>query len=167
MTDMITTDRLILRRFTDADVPVVAAAMQDPNVIGKLLWIPSPYGTAEACDFVTNIAIPDPGTFAITHKGDLIGSISVGTRLGYWLVPDAWGRGVAFEAAYAVLNWHFSRRQAPISAGYVEDHPRSRRILEKLGFRDCDQRQEYSAPLGRSVAFQDMSLSHAGWKESA
>jgi len=93
MTMTISTDRLVLRRFDESDAGSVAAVMQQPEVIGKLLWVPSPYTMEDAHHFVTKIARQDAGTFAITFEGDLVGSISVGERLGYWLAPKVWGRG--------------------------------------------------------------------------
>jgi RimJ/RimL family protein N-acetyltransferase len=167
MTDTITTQRLVLRRFSDADAPVIAAVMQHSEVVEKLLWVPSPYGEDDAHAFITDIAQPDPGTFAIEQNGTLIGSISVGARLGYWIAPEAWGQGFAQEAARAVLDWHFAQSDAPVAAGIVEDNPKSHRVLEKLGFRDGETRQEYSAALGRDVSFHDMTLTADMWREAA
>lgn len=167
MTAPMTTSRLTLRRFTDADVPVVAATMQVPEVIEKLLWVPFPYRDADARYFVSDIAGEDPGTFAISCQNTLVGCISVGTRLGYWIVPQVWGRGIAFEAAQPVLNAHFAKHSASVLAGYVGKHPRSRRVLEKLGFQDVAVREEYSDALGRNVPFQEMQLTQDRWRAQA
>ena len=55
---------------------------------------------------------------------------------GYWLHPDAWGRGFATEAATAYLD-HIARtrRVRRFEAGVFGWNPASGRVLEKLGFQ--------------------------------
>jgi ribosomal-protein-alanine N-acetyltransferase len=56
--------------------------------------------------------------------------------IGYCLAKHAWGRGVATEAARAVLGFGFENlRLHRMWAGCDPDNARSRRVLEKLGMR--------------------------------
>ncbi len=57
-------------------------------------------------------------------------------RLGYLLSESAWGKGLASELVRGFVGW--CRDQASISSiagGVAQDHPASRRVLEKNGFR--------------------------------
>ena len=56
-------------------------------------------------------------------------------ELAYHLVPDAWGRGYATEAARAALAYARDHLGAErVLAFHFPDNVTSRRVLEKLGF---------------------------------
>ncbi len=56
-------------------------------------------------------------------------------ELGYDLHPEWWGRGLATEAARAVLRHAFSELGMDRVVAVVKDHhAASRRVLEKVGF---------------------------------
>lgn len=56
------------------------------------------------------------------------------TQIGWWLVKDCWGRGLASEAARAALDDAFTRAGLQrVVALAMPDHHTSRRIMEKLG----------------------------------
>ena len=56
--------------------------------------------------------------------------------LGYWVGRDAWGRGIATEAARAVVAYGFEELGlALISVTHYPQNARSRRVIEKCGFR--------------------------------
>ncbi|WHO71302.1 GNAT family N-acetyltransferase [Rhizobium sp. BT03] len=58
-------------------------------------------------------------------------------ELGYSLIEEAWGKGLATEAASALAGWFFERRLAP---GFIAfTHPEnvaSQRVLRKIGMRE-------------------------------
>jgi ribosomal-protein-alanine N-acetyltransferase len=57
-------------------------------------------------------------------------------ELTYGLAPEAWGRGLGSEAGRAALDWGFE--MAGLGTVYAiarADNARSRRVMEKLGFR--------------------------------
>ena len=57
-------------------------------------------------------------------------------ELGFHLVPDMWGRGLATEAARAVAHVAFDQlRAARVFAGHHPENAASRAVLTKLGFR--------------------------------
>jgi len=73
-------------------------------------------------------------------------------ELGYWLTPSAWGRGYATEAARAVVD--MARHALPvrrIEARHHLDNLPSRRVLEKLGFREIRREASFSLAQGRAV----------------
>lgn len=58
-------------------------------------------------------------------------------ELGYSLIEEAWGKGLATEAATALADWFFEKRFAP---GFIAfTHPEnvaSQRVLRKIGMRE-------------------------------
>ena len=57
-------------------------------------------------------------------------------ELGFHLRPKFWGRGLAPEAATAVIAYAFNTFGAKaLSAGHHPDNENSKKVLEKLGFR--------------------------------
>ena len=68
-------------------------------------------------------------------------------EIGFHLLPSCWGRGLAEEAARAVIGFAFERIRA--KALFAGHHPRnsaSQRVLEKLGFQFTHE--EFYAPMG-------------------
>jgi [ribosomal protein S5]-alanine N-acetyltransferase len=69
--------------------------------------------------------------FAVELEGTMVGVVDVdgiaereGT-LGYWLDRAAWGRGYAFEAAYAVTRFAFvDVGLSKLKTGHAHDNPR-------------------------------------------
>jgi ribosomal-protein-alanine N-acetyltransferase len=57
-------------------------------------------------------------------------------EIGFHLRPPYWGRGLAEEAARAVIAFAFeSLRARALFAGHHPRNPASRRLLDRLGFR--------------------------------
>ncbi len=68
-------------------------------------------------------------------------------ELGVHLRPAWWRRGLAAEAASAVIRCAFSRfGAAALFAGHHPDNLASKRLVERLGFRYTHD--EYYAPTG-------------------
>ena len=78
------------------------------------------------------------------HHYDLENRIA---ELGFHLVPEAWGKGLAAEAARAVIS--YAKTQTDLKALFAGHHPEnhaSKKLLQKLGFEF--QRKEYYEPTG-------------------
>jgi len=57
-------------------------------------------------------------------------------ELGFHLRPKYWGRGLAMEAAGAVIDFAFKRIGAKgLSAGHHPGNVNSKKVIEKLGFQ--------------------------------
>lgn len=68
-------------------------------------------------------------------------------ELGFHIRRAFWGRGLAEEAASAVIRYAFSTLGASgLFAGHHPENAASRRILEKLGFRYTHQ--DFYPPTG-------------------
>lgn len=112
-TPTLTTERLILRRFTEGDLGALFRILRDGTVNEFLPWYPVK-GMAEAKQFyeeryAAKYARPRAYAYAICLKGGgPIGYINVGTEepydLGYGLLQGFWHRGIVTEAARAVIE---------------------------------------------------------------
>lgn len=145
------TQRLTLRPGWPEDAPALAQAIGHESVVTKIARAPWPYTEDDARDFLTRPGATRDVAMLITvleQDGPrIIGCIGIhpegeSHELGYWLTPDAWGRGYATEAGrQAVQIARHALGLKRLGAGYFVDNPASGRVLEKLGFR----------PTGRTV----------------
>lgn len=106
----ITTDRLVLTAPTLAHVPDIARLANNQRIHEVMARLPFPYTEADARFFVEQI-VPsqDETCYAITRDGVFMGIVGLtydgdtAPQLGYWLGEEYWGRGLATEAACAVV----------------------------------------------------------------
>lgn len=135
------TERLSLRRPAERDEEAIVSIVGDWEVARRLARVPHPYGRGDARFFLERV-VPTEWVWAITLRDEdaLIGAVGLTpeketAELGYWLSPAHWGRGIATEAARAVVDFGFDRLGlARLTSGYFEDNPASGRVLAKLGF---------------------------------
>lgn len=130
---------ILLRPFTEEDVPAIAAACQDPE-IPRWTRVPSPYSEDDARMFVRHA---DHQAFAIVDRegGELLGSIglvdlagSVG-EIGYWIKREARGNGVATRALVLLSRWAASEGGlARVQLTTEPANVASQRVAEKAGF---------------------------------
>lgn len=82
------------------------------------------------------------GVITLNYAGEGLGGIDADEiDLGWYVLPHLWGRGVAPEAAAAVVEWARARDIGPLVAYLRPENAASRRVAEKLGFvRDTDGR---------------------------
>jgi len=147
---ILTTERLVLREFTENDWPAVLAYQRDPRYLRFYEW------TGRTPDqvrgFVDMFVVQQQETprtrfqLAVTLKttGRLIGNCGIRREtgdareadIGYELDPAYWGHGYATEAARAVVGWGFSEMHLHrVSAWCIADNAGSVRVLEKLGMQ--------------------------------
>lgn len=155
------TQRLTLRPGWPEDAPALAQAIGHESVVTRLSRVPWPYTTADAEDWLDQPrGRDDVYCLIMLHEGPttrLIGGIGLhakehGHELGYWLTPDAWGRGYATEAGRAVIdNARHTLRLKRLRSSHFVDNAASGRVLRKLGF----------SPTGRVVPMHCLALGEA------
>ena len=153
------TDRLVLREFTEEDIPAVLAYQRTPEY--QRLRGRDRYTLAEARQFVATFIgwqFESPRLryqLAISLKSHprFIGTCGVRVQrpevgeatIGYELDPAYWGQGYATESSERILSFAFGelglRR---VIAWCHVDNSGSIRVLEKLGMRR-EGRSENSA----------------------
>ena len=91
-------------------------------------------GHPDPATFVANNLDLD-GAWVIELDGVVVGSVFLGEELAYLLDPSVHGRGIATEAARAVIDDGFCRRgYSEIVARAAADNVASVRALARLGF---------------------------------
>ena len=160
----LTTERLLLRTWRPEDEAAMAAINEDPEVTR---YLNRPV-TREATAAFHAAAIAHWeehgfGFFAVElrESGRFAGFVGVGyptflpelaarPELGWRLAADAWGRGLATEAALAARDDAFARLGLPELISIVHpDNAASRRVAEKVGM--SIERQVHNPVLGRDV----------------
>jgi len=156
------TQRLTLRPGWREDAAELARAIGHEKVVRNLARAPWPYTIEAAETFAASFDAPTECKFLIFAHQDraprLIGGVGIGpfekeaNEFGYWITPDAWGRGYATEAGAAVLRAARAAGVRRVVAGHFLDNPASGRVLRKLGFRPTGRvTSVYSRGRGEAV----------------
>ena len=140
------TPRLLLRPFRDEDAPALYDYARDPRVGPPAGWKPHE-SEAERLRIIRTV-FAAPHTFALVEKesGRVIGPAGFTGRtrggaersdeLGYALRHDRWGRGLMTEACRRLIVYGFEEMDlAAIWCTHYDGNDRSRRVIEKCGFR--------------------------------
>lgn len=140
------TERLVLRVVRPGDRDAIVTLRNSPDVARYQDW-PLPYSGADAdrliadCEGVDHVPRDRPVQVAIELDGEMVGDlyVSVGhagasATLGYSLRPEWWGRGIAREAAGAMVDALFAAGVHRITASLDPENLPSLRLLEQLGF---------------------------------
>lgn len=147
MIPVLRTRRLVLRAFVEADLDDFAALQADP-VFMRHLGIGDAAGRPRT-RLETWMAMAAQlgqwqlrgcGFWAVEHEGRFIGRAGILNpegwpmpELAYGIAPAAWGRGLAFEAASAVLGWAREALPAPPVSFIHPENLRSQRLAARLG----------------------------------
>jgi RimJ/RimL family protein N-acetyltransferase len=145
-TPVLTTARLRLRPFVDDDAEDLWTLMSDATVLRH--WDAPPWSDPRrATTFLARCrAMAEEGSAArvvVELDGDFVGWCSLSrydptnrtASLGYCYGRGTWGRGVATEAAGALLDWAFATLDLNrVQAETDTRNLASARVLEKLGF---------------------------------
>ncbi len=188
MTDCLTTERLLLRRWCDSDKEPFRRLNADPRVMEFMPGLLS----VEASDaLVTRIEEHFEqhgfGPFAVELRegtnlaeGQFIGYIGLYTpafdapfqpavEIAWRLAADYWELGLATEGAQAVARYAFEKvGLSGLVSFTVPGNLRSRRVMEKLGMRHCPSEDfdhpklPVGHPLQRHVLYR---LSKTEWQQ--
>jgi RimJ/RimL family protein N-acetyltransferase len=152
------TARLLLRPLRDEDLDALAEVYRHPLVmrwigshtredVGREIALQREHQMSLGWSFwavedrSTARMIGDCGLQPLEHHGPEV-------ELGYDLHPDTWGRGLATEAARAVMDQAFGRLGIDrVMAVVKPDNVASRRVLEKAGLHRAGTRLAYGEPM--------------------
>ena len=145
------TERLTLRPWRESDLADFYEYARVDGVGQMAGW--TPHQSIEESRQILDMFIREKKTFALEYEGKVIGSLGVeeyvperypeldlddqrGREIGYVLSRDYWGRGLMPEAVKEVVRWLFEAERLDfIFVGHFERNARSRRVIEKCGFR--------------------------------
>lgn len=172
---LLATPRLILRRWRDEDLEPFAALNADGAVMEH---VPARLTGAESDRLVERIeahfAAHGYGLYVVElrEQPGLLGFVGLqevrfeapftpATEIGWRLARNAWGRGIATEAARAVVDHAFSALgKAELVSFTIPENARSRALMERIGMTrqpadDFDHpRVPTDSPLSRHVLYR-------------
>ncbi|HEY1188738.1 MAG TPA: GNAT family protein [Gemmata sp.] len=179
---VLTTERVTLRPFVEADAEPLFECAKNPNVTRYTLW-EAHTSIADAIMFIRDYAVlrymegtAEPYAITLNPAPQPVGSCGCfwaaephrTMELGYWIGEPFWGKGYVVEACRAVLDFAFAEYGPErMQARVIDGNTASERVLQKLGFR-------YEGTLRRSLLrrghFEDVrmySLTRDEWGPSA
>ncbi|MEP9378442.1 GNAT family N-acetyltransferase [Aquabacter sp. CN5-332] len=170
------TARLVLRVPQIEDAGAIAEHANNRKIAEMTANLPHPYRPADGRAFIEHLAATTEGAhFAVflKHEAGLAfaGMCGFGRRpgesapeLGYWFGEPFWGRGLATEAARAVIDYAFSETDTLRMLGAARVvNPASRRVLEKCGFQWCGAGLTRVKAIGASVPVDRFELDKGTW----
>jgi len=135
-------ERVVLRPWTEADIPVILAEIEDPDILHWMPIIPRPYTPADARAYVNDELGLGPYQFAIVVDDRVVGSIGMrlndtGTgHAGYWLARSERGRGIVPDALRTLSRYAFEELGlARMELITDPDNHSSQRVAEKVGYQ--------------------------------
>ena len=165
---ILTTDRLILRRWRDSDGEPFARLNADPRVMEYLPAILTREESDRLADRIEDhFSEHGFGLYAAELRDErwFIGFIGLAipsfeaaftpcVEIGWRLSAEHWGKGLATEGARAVMREAFDNLQIPELVSFtVPENFRSRRVMEKIGMRHdpADDFDHPSLPDGHAL----------------
>ena len=179
-----TTDRLLLRSWTEADAEDLYRYAKDPQVGPAAGW-PVHTSVENSREIIKNV-LSEPETYAICLKedGKAIGSIGLmeprcetdaktdatkekALEIGFWLGKPFWGSGYVPEAVRCLQKYAFeSLGCSALWCGYYDGNEKSKRTQEKCGFVFHHTEKEVYCPLvGETRTEHFNCLTRAQWEK--
>lgn len=144
MTQQLTTDRLTLREWREADRAAFHAMNADPEVMATI----GPVMTRAQSDaFMNRIAVHFAehgyGPWCVEFEGEAVGYTGFmvpwfrdGVEIGWRIRSEHWGLGLAPEAARACLRFGFDELGLDEVISFTAvTNVKSRRVMDKIGLR--------------------------------
>jgi len=176
MKSEIQTRRLLLRRLTDADAAAIQVLANDRDIARMLCRMPHPYPAGAARDLLAMVDRQwrrGTGTiFAIEYNNRLAGMTGIerhpsdpAMELGYWLGREFWRRGIASEAARALIGAYFENGGGDeIVCECYTDNAGSEAVIRACGFRQSGYCWRYSRGRGSAGLCRTFRLRRAQWR---
>jgi ribosomal-protein-alanine N-acetyltransferase len=161
------TDRLYLRQFNDTDLDNVFNGLSHPDVIQYYgVSFRSLEATKEQMLWFSNLEKNATGIWwAICAKGDgkFLGAGGLNdldrenkkAEIGFWLLPENWGRGIMTEAIPLILNHAFNNLGLHRVEGFVEtENENCIKALLKLKFKHEGTMKDCEVKNGKMISLQ-------------
>ncbi|HIS09996.1 MAG TPA: GNAT family N-acetyltransferase [Candidatus Avibacteroides excrementipullorum] len=176
--DRLVTKRLILRAWQESDAESLYKYAKDP-AIGPIAGWP-PHTSVEESLNVIRTVFAAPETYAVVLKetGEPVGSIGImfgdglhsaemqpgEAEIGYWIGVPYWGQGLIPEAMRYLLKRCFEDLgMTAVWCGYYDGNTKSRRVMEKCGFRFHHTEEGKTSPLGDVRTEHFMRMTKEEW----
>jgi [ribosomal protein S5]-alanine N-acetyltransferase len=143
MTDIVRTERLVLRRARQDDADALFEVFSDPLVMRYWSSLPHP-DVAETRRWLQSMIDADGSgsdDYIVTLGGNVIGKLGCWKlpEVGYALARKVWGRGLAHEALSAYVAHRRTLGPGELTADVDPRNSASRSLLERCGFAESGQ----------------------------
>ena len=168
--EILRTERLVLRTWSESDIQAAAQLWGDPKVTAlissKRLKHDSMLELQMLCQQTHGVQY---WAMENIEGGDVVGCCGLRPwtltedkdcfELGFHIVPSHWRKGYAFEAASNVVEYAFGNLQLPrIFAGHHPSNEASAKVLEKIGFQQ--QGLVFYPPTGLKHPYYELRRLH-------
>ena len=145
-TEVVRTERLVLRPHREDDVAAIHRACQDEDIQHWITAIPLPYTVDDARTWVTEVAPRERAQgrgmpVVVEAQGELVGAGGahlvpgrLGPEIGYWIAPWARRQGFAAEAAAGLATWALSHGAARVHLYADLRNTASQAVARRAGF---------------------------------
>lgn len=157
------TERLILRPWADTDAEALFKYASNRDIGPIAGWLP--HTSVENSLEIIRTVFAAPETYAVVLKDtdEPVGSCGImfsnslhsaemeqnEAEIGYWIGKPYWGQGLIPEAVMALLSRCFDDLTLDaVWCGYYEGNTKSKRVIEKCGFRFHHTNSDIVSPLG-------------------
>lgn len=178
-TSPLATRRLLLRPWEETDAEALYRYARHPAVGPAAGW--APHTSVEDSLHIIRTVFSAPETYAVVLKetGEPVGSVGIMRgdglhsaemkadegEIGYWIGVPYWGQGLIPEAVCRLLQRCFvDLAMAAVWCGYYEGNTKSRRVMEKCGFRFHHTEEGKVSPLGDVRTEHFMRITREEWE---
>lgn len=146
--DGLSTARLVLRRYTEADLPQLIAMNADPAVMRHLGGVLTPEQSRAMYEQrIMAYYGQHPGfgiwVTSLRSTGEVIGMHCLNhihgetlIQVGYRIIKAHWGQGYATEMARALLLYGYQQKHLDVITAITDlDHLASQRVLSNIGLK--------------------------------
>ena len=175
------TGRLLLRAWRESDAGALYEYARDPEIGPAAGW--PPHTSVDDSLNVIRTVFSAPETYAVVLKstGEPVGSIGLlfgkdshvavirpdEAEVGYWIGRPYWGQGLIPEAVRRLLRRCFEDLGlSAVWCCYYDGNAKSRRVMDKCGFRFHHTESVAVSPLGDVRTEHFMKLAKAEWEVS-
>ena len=173
------TERLVLRAWRESDARILYEYARNPEIGPAAGW--PPHTSVEDSQNVIRTIFSAPETYAVVLKstGEPVGSIGImsgeashvsGIRedeaeIGYWIGRPYWGQGLIPEAVRCLLHRCFEDLgMAAVWCCHYDGNTKSRRVMDKCGFRFHHTEEGNVSPLGDVRTEHFLRLTKEEWE---
>lgn len=179
---MLTTNRLVLRRWEESDAEDLYLYAKNPAIGPPAGW--QPHKSVEESREIIKKVLRGPEAYAVCLKedGKAIGAVELmrggssvnelknkdECELGYWIAKPFWGQGLIPEAAKEMLRRAFEDlHMSKVWCGYYDGNEKSKRVQEKLGFKYQYTKDDVFVPAFNETRVEHMScITKEEWKNN-
>ena len=158
--DKIYTERLLLRKFTEEDIPHIFRIFSDRRVNEFLPWFPLSSLEEAAVFYRKNYRDTKDFKYAVCLKDSNIpiGYINISNDeshdLGYGLLEEYWHQGIISEAAAVIIKEAASEGLPYLTATHDVNNPRSGNVMKAVGMKYQYSYEELWQPKNFTVIFR-------------